>query len=298
MFCAGSYYDYIIIPFATLAAASMIPPIFVYFRAYIKGTFKTTRFFFYTGASLFILIFCTLILMTPGSVHICNDILYTNAFRLIIPQLFIFQNLILIGWFLYKLEYIFRGSTFAVSKGIITSFAVIYILFCVFFITSGILWALHVTHDLMPIAGVLTVLLTIILVGTFICKLFKVFHGNPDPEILILMRKTAFLVFISTSFIFSSVILGTLNFNFSSNYLQIGRFIFFILDMYSSFWCIFLSFEYFDRYYIKMCGCIESKFFKICCKGCLMTQDEKNIKHNIKGTESCNKDHIQSIQSV
>ena len=168
LFCTGNYYDYIVIPIATIAVISITPPIFIYFRAYNKGTFKTTRLFFYSAALLFILIYFTLILATIASLLHCNHTGFSIIYRSVMPQLFIFQNIILIGWFFWKLEYIFRGSLFALSKCIKTSFAVIYVLFCIFFITSGILWPLRVSTIMFPIAGALTLLLTIFLVSSFI----------------------------------------------------------------------------------------------------------------------------------
>ena len=41
-----------------------------------------------------------------------------------------------------------------------------------------------------------------------------------------------------------------------------------------------------------MCGCIESKCFRICCERCIVTQDEKHIKDIVEG-DSCNKNNIE-----
>ena len=283
------YTNYIVPSVASIAALSMIPIIFIYFRAYQKGEIETVRSFFYAGAVLFITILFTFITLALTTSQICHNIEYTRIFHHCATQAFIVQNLIVIGLFFYRLVYIFRGTSLALSKPIIMLFVIIYTLFCAFSIITGILWVLDVLSLLVTIIPGGIVLLTIYLVLVFIYKLYKTFQGNNDQYLLTLMRKTACLVSISTSFILFTTIVATVRLNFESIHVELIRFMIIMLDAYSSFLCILFSFQYFNRYYMKICGCVESKCFTICCKKYVMPQDVKNKKENNKCSSVVNK---------
>ena len=268
------YYDYILPSVAGVAALSMIPLIFIYLIAYTKGKIKAQRSFVYVGALLFITIFFTFIAIALRS--------YCYSVKYIASQAFILQNLFLIGWFFYRLEYIFRGSAYALSKSIITSFVAIYTLFCIYAIVSCILWTSDVLAFPLVIAGVLTVVFTICLVVVFIYKLLKIFDRDQDQNLLMVMRKTAFLVFMSTSLILLASIFAVIRERFHSIHFIFVHNLIIILDTYTSFLCIFFSFHYFNGYYMKICGCVESKCFRICCKRYVNSQDEIRMKEIIE----------------
>ena len=95
----GIYYNYIIPSIVGIAALSIIPPTFIYFRAYFTGKIKTIRSFFYMAALLFILIFFALIFVALHATQVCHNLKITPLLRHIAVQLFILQNMVLIGWF-------------------------------------------------------------------------------------------------------------------------------------------------------------------------------------------------------
>ena len=274
------YYDYIVPSVAGMAALSMIPPIFILFRAYHRGKIEVLRSFFYAAVSLLIVIFFTFVLMAINSSHRCHYNKFTKIFRHMLAQAYVLQNVMLIGWFFYRLEFIFRETIFALPKSITTSFLVIYPLYCIFSIISGFLWAMDASIFLISIAGGLTVLITAGLVVMFIYKLCKIFNKDQDQDLLMVMRKTAFLVFISTSFVLVTSILSVLRLQRPSMHISFVYSLIITLDLYSSFLCILFTFNYFDSCYLNICGWFESKCYTICCKRYVETKDLKNVMEN------------------
>lgn len=274
------YFDYLAPTIAGLLAISMIPPIFIYFRAYQKKKIMALKSFFYLGALLFIIIFIEFISMIPYTINLCHDIKDALIFSIICSQAYVYQNLILIGWFFYRLEYIFRATSLALSKSIIISFVVIYTLFCLFSIISGILWKLGVSSSLFVTAVFFMVLFTILLVVVFIYKLFKIFKTNEDEDLLKVMRKASFLVFISTSLIIFTASLGSVVHIVNSIHLYVIHSLVGIMDLYSSFLCVLFSLKYFNGYYTKVCGLCESKCYAICCKKYVVSEQIKSMSKN------------------
>ena len=58
------YYDYILPVISGLAAISMIPGIFLYIKAWIKGELETIKTLFIIGTTHFMVTFCALISYT------------------------------------------------------------------------------------------------------------------------------------------------------------------------------------------------------------------------------------------
>ena len=226
--------------------------------------------------------------------QLCHNAENEKIIGHIATQIYVLQNMIVIGWFFYRLEYIFRRTALALSKPVVTSFGVIYTLFCLFAIISGILWMLDILKWLLVIVGGFTILFTIWLAFMFTYKLFKTFQGNQDQKLLMLMRKTAFLAFISTSFILFTSIHGAVNANAESIHIDLVHAMIIMLDVYSSFLCILLSLEYFNGYYMKIFGCCESKCFTI-CKRYVVSEHVKDIKEDVECSkaESQNKDNAE-----
>ena len=72
---------------AATGAISMIPLMFIYFGAYIKGHIKTLRSFFYIGTIHFMTIFLMFIISAVQSIHICHNEEYAHIFHHIALQL-------------------------------------------------------------------------------------------------------------------------------------------------------------------------------------------------------------------
>ena len=160
---------------------------------------------------------------------------------------------------------------------------------CVYFILfifnySSVLWVLIVSPFLVTAGSGLMILLTILLIVAFIYKLCTLFRIHHDPELLQLMRKTAFLVFISTSCILFTAAANVLYLQYRSIHFQFLLQMVVTLDACSSFWCILLSFRYFTEYYRKICGGVESTCFRIICKRYMKSVDEENLSKGIEST--------------
>ena len=264
---------------------SLIPHIFIYFKAYFNDKINIRASRFYPSSLLFIIIFVTLIITTMKVTQFCHNILLKNIYRHIAVQLYIIQNLILVGLFFHRLHSIFNGTDLGMSRFTIISFYCIFTALYMFAVIAGILWVLYISLSLVTIAMGFGILLTIYLVGLYTYKLYQLFRLHPDQDLLGVMRKTSFLVFYST---FISLLTALCSVIFIINKSVHMVFIFdlvIIADMYSSFLCIYLSFRYFSGYYDKVCGYIESRFFMLCCSKYIESiEHESNIAKTIKST--------------
>ena len=97
-------------------------------------------------------------------------------------------------------------------------------------------------------------------------------HKIKNDKLLYLSTKTTILSIVSTSILLIMMALAVYEWESEMVYWLIFAFML-IADLYSNFLCILLSYTYYDKYYIKICGLCHRCWIK-CCK-------DENI-HNLK----------------
>ena len=281
----------------SLSAISLIPFIYLYINAYIKGNLKSPEHIFYAGVLLFGLIFISFIFVSIPQGD--NDKGFYAAKPYIADQLYVAQNSVFVGIFFLRLYTMFQGTSFVLNEGTIVFFIACYIIVLIFGSLAAIGWSKKEgAFALFASLGIIFYLLLLIfIIGLFIYKLIKV-HKNAAKENIVVcdnhdnekndnlvyvINKTSLLCFISSSTIIWRLISFAVNpiFASSPNASCVYHFIFnviLIAELYTNFMCIFLSFKYFNGYYQTLCGCCHSCCYESWIKRCTDHNDQQE-KH-------------------
>ena len=128
----------------------------------------------------------------------------------------------------------------------------------------------------------------------FVYKLYRVETASKeslknDTKLLNTIIKTTILAFMSTSLLIISAIInysGGIEFG-RSMYLDFAGSLIAIADLYSNFLSILLSYNYFDKWYNKMCGYCHSQCIQISIKvrnkeSVVSSEDEKSTEKQIE----------------
>eukprot|EP01084_Bolivina_argentea_P118908 210918_1 len=120
----------------------------------------------------------------------------------------------------------------------------------------------------------------------FIYKLYKVFkYASDDSSLLAVITRNTLLATISILATFIAIFIWTIVVSrgtaTAGGYMTPRRYIFyfgFLLDTYTNFVCIGLSYKLFTPYYDKLCGSIDQKC-RFCCLNCVRkSQNETYIE--------------------
>ena len=262
------YYVYILPSMSGIAAVSMTIPIFIYTKSFLNGTLKTPKSLFYLGLVLFITLFSLFIVEMVRFPSRCLNLDQYLKLRIIASQLALLSSCNLFATYFYRLYLIFKGTAFALNTITIIVICAIFIVGILIYIPSIIGWTLGISELEFLSAGLqlLAILLFVYMVYLFIYKLVKIMRSTKDDSevILKLMTKTTLLAMIScitfTLAISTSIMVGdvfmSIHFSFFCHFCI-------VCNYYTSFLCIFLSYQRFDGWYSKLCGCFESVCFKM-----------------------------------
>ena len=177
-------------------------------------------------------------------------------------------QLILVSQILfYKLWIVFKSNRFALSIITIRVWIIYHcIAYILYFVGFGLYYHNPEGHAIipyiMPGATMLAVLGQIWLNGVFVNKLFNV--HKTDKDLVNIATKSTILCFTCT---LATILLCILTpFLFTSITLDFVFWIVVMIDQYTNYWCILLSYKHFDNWYIKLCGachgCCDSIWFK------------------------------------
>ena len=121
--------------------------------------------------------------------------------------------------------------------------------------------------------------------GLFVYKLFKVYQKfvpvsatNDDGLLSIITKNTLLAVISVTSTILNSIIVVFAWNNLQNIPLWYIKDVCLVLEMYTNFCCILLTYKYFNNHYDKFCGCMDRKC-KYCCH---IVVGKANSKSNAK----------------
>ena len=265
----ATLYNNILFPaIASVVASCILVITCIHIKDYMKGRLLGHKLLFYSGA-----IFCFLCL-AQIIVSILSVSTYCHYWS--IHQIFGF-----LGLFFYGLQYfmliailwtrlyiIFNGSSMELSRCTNASFITIYILSATIIVPTAIFWTNY--HELgiifVGITAILIVALVLFLVTMFVNKLLIV-HRNAkqdaSSDLLKVITKTSSLMFISISVTIWNTIMFSLSVLFNSLHYDFPRNLFICTDVLTNFICILLTYNYYDKYYQKICGKCDQKCHRL-----------------------------------
>eukprot|EP00483_Globobulimina_turgida_P006516 UN06526 len=189
-----------------------------------------------------------------------------------------------------RLYYVFKGSAYRLSCFTLSIYRTILAILPFVFISIFLpIWPSNDINDpktqLFMVASSLfsfSMLFCISITLLFLYKLCKVYSNesisnvNNTRTLLPLITKNTILAVISLIFnilaisSWSSSTRGTINRVIMSDYMI-------LFDVYSNFICTLLAYQFFHRYYKKLCGCFD-KSCKSCCGSLLSSTEESSAR--------------------
>eukprot|EP01083_Nonionella_stella_P004870 14235_1 len=225
------------------------------------------------------------IIQTNKFIFYCHNAKVSHVFGALDVQIYIFQMLILLGILFYRVWIVFTNSTFELSIATIRFFVALYIFTWIDLILFGVLsaaywlfdvWLIDITaYVIIAATGSCCIfVLNVSLIYLFIYKLVQAFKSlsNNRDNLLQLITKTSLLFFVSTLTLLLFVIspplrnLRSVHWDFVCDVVLIG-------DVYANFMCIWLSYQFADDYYDKICGVCHRK-----CYGCCSKSFDSSVK--------------------
>ena len=269
------YNDYILPILNASAAITTIPFIILYIRARYNKKLKSTFCLFGLGLAMFVIIFTWFVSEVFHNGIICyEDYQYlSNFFDMANGILYTTQNTLLLLILFIRLMQIFQKTEFALSYCVINSF--IFLIVIAAIISSLCSISYNLLEQYSPNSPWLTaiifiwifpslvyILSVIWLNGLFIHKMYKVYHmteirNNSKRKMEDIISKTTVLCVVSSMssllffiswFLWSAV--DTPDVVFVSEVMM-------VVDLYTNFLSVLLSFSHFGSYYWKVCGCCD-----------------------------------------
>eukprot|EP01083_Nonionella_stella_P211399 764396_1 len=285
----GIVYNIYVLPTITgLAAVSIIFVMFLYINAHKKGALHSPNELYIAGIVFFTTTLLFYIAQTNKLIFYCHNPSLSGVFRAVGVQIYCsVQMLVLLGILFYRMIIVFTNTTFALSNATIKCFGAIYIFTWIILILHAILFSTfwisdslivpYTAYVVVAVAGSLCiVVLNALLIYLFVYKLVRTFQTlttNRD-NLLHLITKTSLLFLVSAFTLLLFTIsqplrtLDSIHWDFVCSLIVIA-------DVYTNFMCIFLSYEFVDNYYEKICGCCHRKCYGF-CSTCI-TKDDKNM---------------------
>ena len=308
MECTGlfaSFSEYIYPIINALLAISLIPVMYIYIKASVKNELQSTKLLFYNG-----LIFCIAIIINFISSAIrvsvsCEDTVVHQTINIISDVL---SNVsLVITYFIYtaiiflRLHTVVKETTFALSRKTVIIFTILYISSFSSCIISAAL--LNMLGDgflfgiMMAVFGIFLLFSLIVwLLFLYIGKFIQIFReerqkktGVNGDELTHMIAKISILFLISIITFFIHIGLVMLIFSIGSGHIILSSIVYHLwvdVDLYTNIACIFLSYQYFEPAYYKLCGCCQKrchKFWMNFMDRSLLTDQERLAKEIASG---------------
>eukprot|EP00484_Ammonia_sp_Unknown_P018608 CAMPEP_0197042156 /NCGR_PEP_ID=MMETSP1384-20130603/18583_1 /TAXON_ID=29189 /ORGANISM="Ammonia sp." /LENGTH=224 /DNA_ID=CAMNT_0042473209 /DNA_START=514 /DNA_END=1188 /DNA_ORIENTATION=+ len=97
-----------------------------------------------------------------------------------------------------------------------------------------------------------------------------------DSKVLSIIKKTCILSVVPLAVSLVSGILAAVHYSSNHEYVQLVSYSLLSLDIYSNFLCIVLSYRWFNRWYLILCGCVDAH-----CHGCWIGDANANRGNNL-----------------
>ena len=236
---------------------------------------------FYLVTILTTLVVLVLIIYIPYLSHACY--IYQSIWSGPYMLLYIWQFYFLILFWLYRLYSVFQGTVIPLSKCTVISYIILYTITILFASGYSIAYAINALNaaTFARLSGIIIVVYLIgstaisILFASKLIRLHKSFASNfgkfdtnndKDESLLVTVSKLSILTWLSLIITFIQSIALPVRFVLFPNSIlmeYIGHLVS-IIDPYTNFVCIILSYKHFQNTYLKIC-CIHS-----CCFHCWM----------------------------
>ena len=205
----------------------------------------------------------------------------------------------------YRLRVVFHGTTYQLSRFTKWAFLIMYILSIILVAFSLLVFILSRGHSSIwaisaPFAGLCLVSIIFFLTFLFVIKLIAVnkhcdgTHQKDDNKLLSTITKQSILTLISIASLLASVtiffLLSWTRLLASSINAYFVLALYSLVDIWTNFICIFLSYGAFNAYYSKMCGCCDTKCKQLCGK---LAKPQKHEKIQSEIIQSFGGDCVQ-----
>ena len=283
------YYDYITPSSYLLGGILMLPVIYLFVKSYLNGSLKTQKSHFCAVIFFFIDILVTYILIVIWCRYECHNGDIANYLHFIAAMFYNIQTLMLLKLLFYRLYKTYNGTRLRLSLTTIRLFIILDIITSIAFVFGGIMYSLFrdgIGGQIWSLASIMVIGETCILLLMFLYKMYTIYKNSKDIDLVKIITKTSLLALVSTlisilvfiSFYFIGIFL-TAHYNYMVDVLL-------VCDMYTNALCIFLSYKKFNGYYVKLCGCGDSKCQR-CWMSCVKNQElELSVKQGIELTTS------------
>ena len=192
-------------------------------------------------------------------------------FSSLATALYAIQSFILLIIFFERLDIVFNGTSFVVSKCTKNIYKFLFISTPILVVIAICLFQYTLIFSIL--AGVVLLLfigLMISLVILFIIKLVNVYKSSgmsentgADKSVVSAITKTTILTTISVSMTLVNAIVAIWRLNTDNIYIIWFQNYFVLLDVYTNFLCVILSYTAFVKYYQTLCKCMDIK-----CRSC------------------------------
>ena len=246
-----------------------------------KETNKDSRTLFSIGLLFMIVTFLVLLFNLLAGVYKCstNHQKIYHAFEPPVTVSYAIQFYLLLLLLFIRLYNVFKGTMYALSQITVKIFCIMYILLPPLGVTAALFFVLQISGGfiLTMIAFLIVITLIISLMIMYIRKLLRIYRSVaitdcPDTdELIITITKTTILTLLSLSVTFVTPIVII-----SDTQAAIGNVVTstMLLDIYTNFLCITLSYSFFFGMYMKICGCMH----RICKKMWYVFAGSKQIE--------------------
>ena len=133
----------------------------------------------------------------------------------------------------------------------------------------------------MGLSALIIIIEAMILTSLFLHKVIQVYKSmdkqNNKPELIKIITKTSVLAFVSTFSTLLSSIGTAISQMMAPIHAEFSAFILSVFDLSMNFFCIILLYKDYNEWYLKICGCCDSKFTMCWNK---IVQTEKNTAEN------------------
>ena len=304
------YQDYIMPTIFILCIISMIPFVYSYIASYTNGKLKASKSSFVVGLVFYLTIFIWLLVKIPASLYFCHDIDKGDIFSLLALQIYNFTVMMLFGILFYRLYIVFVNTSLALSKCAIISFCIFYVLTLIVLIPATYVVVQSRTNSdgddrfwMLGITGfTLIFVLNISLMCSFIFKLVQAYKAIEEhgERLIRLITKTSFLCFLACLSLLLLSIFAPLSAVITSIHWRAASGIFAVLDVYTNFLCVYLSFDHSRDYYYKMCGWCDLKCYQfwMCCIGANAKEAAMNLEVSSQNETTVNMQSPDSQISV
>ena len=208
---------------------------------------------------------------------------FIGTSSVIASALFFGQYLVMILLLFYRLKVVFVGTTYELSRCTIWTFYTMCALAIIFSLSFSFANDWQGEYSIVEMitmlgAGLMMFSLILFVSGMFVKKLMDVNKAAVDAQkkdgqnllsaitkqtILSLTSICSMVVVFSLNFVFNAIVTDIFNSTAHADFIAVT---FCLIDVWTNFICIFLSYGAFDDYYTKICGCCDTKCKQLCDK--------------------------------